>query len=268
MNVVMKKGVSEPLMLELADKPVFIEVIKEADAQILIEEESALASELTIKVEEGATLKLFLLSHIKEGEHKTLKADIDIAAGARLIFHDIHLSRGVFGLNSHIRLGGDNAELFYAGLQYLQGTSKSSAELFIAHEGCRTKSEQAFRGIYDGSSRGLFLGKVMVGHEAAGSEASQRYKSVLLSDQAEALVRPQLEINNRHIKASHGASIGKLDEEALFYLCSRGLAPLEAKALLLESMAFEILRSMGDSVPAQKIAARVKNALKARAVLL
>ncbi|HXW60064.1 MAG TPA: SufD family Fe-S cluster assembly protein [Myxococcota bacterium] len=250
----------EPLTIDVAKNPV-VHVKKGAEAELLIEERASGQGHVRIVVDEEASLRLFALSMIEEGQSHALTAEIELADKARLFFHDIQLSLGHFGLNAQVMLNGEHAKFSYGGLQLLKGAAKSGTELEIAHQGAHSESTQAFRGIYGGSSQGLFLGKVVVGEKARQCSAEQLYKAVLLSKDAEALVRPQLEINNRHIKASHGASIGMLDEEALFYLCSRGLSKVEAKTLLVQSLARAILDQMGESKLALRLLARIESAI-------
>lgn len=240
-----------------------VDVKKAAEAELIIEEEGS--GHLTLTMAEDASLRVFLVSSVKEGESHSLKAQVKLAPKAKLHFHDIHLSKGSYGLDMQVSLLGMRSSFSYGGLHFLNGTAKSKSELLINHEASHTVSKQSFRGLYDDVCSGLFTGIVEVLKDAKDCEAQQLYKAVVLSDQAEALVRPQLEINNRHIKASHGASIGQLDEEALFYLCSRGLSRNEAKALLVQSMAESILETFGESeisrVLRKSVITHIKNSL-------
>lgn len=143
-----------------------------------------------------------------------------------------------------IELMGEAAAISYYGLHQLCGQAKQNSLLNIHHQAPRTKSTQAFRGIYGEEAQGSFLGKVLIDQSACLSEAQQLYRAVVLGDRAQAHVLPQLEINNDDIRASHGASIGKLDEDALFYLSSRGLSPEQAKSILITSIVEEIIQKI------------------------
>jgi Fe-S cluster assembly protein SufD len=250
----------EPFTIDVAKNPV-VHVEKWAQVELLIEERASGQGQVRIVVDKEASLRLFALSKIEEGQSHALTAEIELADKARVFLHDLQLSTGHFGLNAHVMLSGEHAKFSYSGLQLLKGSANSGTELIIAHLGAHSESTQAFRGIYGGSARGLFLGKVIVGDKARQCSAEQLYKAVLLSKEAQALVRPQLEINNRHIKASHGASIGKLDEDALFYLCSRGLSKMEAKTLLVQSLAQVVLEQMGESNLALTLSAQIESAI-------
>lgn len=146
--------------------------------------------------------------------------------------------------NMQVELKALHAQINFIGLDQISAHAVNNTRLHIIHEKPHTKSTQAFRGIYAGESLGSFIGKVSVAPFAEQSSVQQLYKSVLLSEQAHAFVKPELEIDNYNISASHGASIGQLDEEALFYLCSRGLSLASARALLVKSMTAEILQNI------------------------
>jgi Fe-S cluster assembly protein SufD len=94
-------------------------------------------------------------------------------------------------------------------------------------------SDEFYKGILNGNSRAVFNGKVVVAKDAQKTNASQQNKNLLLSKQAEVDTKPQLEIYADDVKCAHGATVGQLDEDALFYLQSRGLNPEQAKEFLL-----------------------------------
>jgi Fe-S cluster assembly protein SufD len=98
-----------------------------------------------------------------------------------------------------------------------------------------------YKGIIDENATGVFNGKIFVRKDAQKTNAYQSNKNVLLSDTANVNTKPQLEIFADDVKCSHGCTVGRLDEEALFYLKARGIGDKEAKALLLHAFAGEIL---------------------------
>jgi Fe-S cluster assembly protein SufD len=102
-------------------------------------------------------------------------------------------------------------------------------------------SNELYKGIIDENATGVFNGKIFVRKDAQKTNAYQSNKNVLLSDAATVNTKPQLEIFADDVKCSHGCTVGRLDEEALFYLKARGIGDKEAKALLLHAFAGEIL---------------------------
>jgi Fe-S cluster assembly protein SufD len=102
-----------------------------------------------------------------------------------------------------------------------------------------TQSEQLYKGILADESRGVFNGRVVIAKGASGSNSAQLNKNLLLSKRVEIDTKPQLEIENDDVKAAHGAAIGRLDPEHLFYLQSRGIGLSQAVEVLARGFAFE-----------------------------
>ena len=105
-------------------------------------------------------------------------------------------------------------------------------------------SDELYKGIYDANAHGVFNGKVMVHPHAQKTNAFQQNNNILLTDKASIDTKPQLEIFADDVQCSHGCTIGQLDEEAMFYLRSRGIPEKEAKALLLYAFANDGLRNV------------------------
>jgi Fe-S cluster assembly protein SufD len=109
-------------------------------------------------------------------------------------------------------------------------------------------SRESYRGILDGASRGVFNGKVIVHPHAVRTDAQQSNHNLLLSRQAEVDTKPQLEILADDVKCAHGATVGQLDEAALFYLCSRGIDADLAKSMLVYGFANDIIEKVENPV--------------------
>ncbi len=106
-------------------------------------------------------------------------------------------------------------------------------------------SHQNYKGVLNDNSRGVFNGKVFVRENAHGTDAFQSNKNLLLSNEARVDTKPQLEIYNDDVKCAHGATVGQLEEEELFYLLTRGLPENLARNLLTYGFAEEIIRKIG-----------------------
>jgi Fe-S cluster assembly scaffold protein SufB len=167
----------------------------------------------------------------------------DLHAKARLCLNHINLL-GASTCHMDVNLLEEEAHVDFYGLDQLYATSKSFVNLNIKHHKPYTKSSQSFRGLYADESLGNFIGSVNVFPHAHHASARQLYKAILLSENAHALVKPELEINNFDITASHGASIGQLDPESLFYLCSRGLSLKAAYKILVHALAQDIIQEI------------------------
>ncbi len=192
----------------------------------------------------------------------------DLAEGAKLIrtqiqhqslssFHfgntlvhqntNSHFTSRYFGLganlareNVEVLLGGQGAETDLMGLYLAEGEQVQDCRTFVDHAVPHCRSNQHYRGILSASGRGVFNGKVLVQQDAQKTSAEQLNKSLLLSEQARADAKPQLEIFADDVKCSHGATVGQLDPQALFYLRSRGIGLQESRHLLTEGFAREI----------------------------
>jgi Fe-S cluster assembly protein SufD len=119
----------------------------------------------------------------------------------------------------------------------------------VDHTKPHARSRELYKGILDGGSRGVFTGKVIVRPDAQKTDSAQAVRNLLLGDDAVANARPQLEIEADDVKCAHGAAVGRLDEEALFYLRSRGLPLGEARKLLTYAFASEVV----DAVPHEAV---------------
>ncbi|MDZ4715703.1 MAG: Fe-S cluster assembly protein SufD [Cytophagales bacterium] len=137
---------------------------------------------------------------------------------------------------------GINAHLY--GLYYLNGQTVADNHTVVDHRKPRSYSNEVYKGILDGNSRGVFNGKIFVRPDAQKTNAFQTNRNLLLSETATIHTKPQLEIWADDVKCSHGCTTGQLDEEALFYLQSRGLSRDAAKGMLLHAYAAETFESM------------------------
>jgi len=117
----------------------------------------------------------------------------------------------------------------------------------VHHDKPHGRSAELFKGILGGKARGAFTGRVVVAEGAQKTVAQQANHNLLLSDDALAQTRPQLEIYADDVQCAHGATIGRLDAEALYYLRSRGISKRQARNLLVHAFASEITAAAGDA---------------------
>lgn len=153
-----------------------------------------------------------------------------IACGARLSRQDIA-----------VRLEGEGASVALHGLYVGDGRRHIDHHTRIDHLLPHTHSEEHYKGVLDGRSRGVFNGTVVVHPDAQKSEAHQSNHNLLLSGEAEIDTKPELQIHADDVICSHGASVGRLDPDALFYLCSRGIEAPAARAMLTQAFIDEVL---------------------------
>jgi len=143
--------------------------------------------------------------------------------------------------NLNMVMEDEHAESHMYGLYLLKGNTLADNHTIVDNKMPHCESNELYKGIMDGQSTGVFNGKIFVRKDAQKTNAYQSNKNILIGDQASANTKPQLEIFADDVKCSHGCTIGKLDEDALFYLRARGIAEKNAKALLLHAFASDIL---------------------------
>jgi Fe-S cluster assembly protein SufD len=158
--------------------------------------------------------------------------------------HTVLLGGALVRRNIHPVLAGEGAECLINGL--FMGTDRQHIDNFmrVEHASAHCSSRQEFKGILDGHARGVFHGRIVVHKDAQKTDAKQTNMNLLLSDGAQIDTKPQLEIYADDVKCTHGATIGQINEEAVFYLRSRGLSAPAARALLLFAFAGESLNRM------------------------
>tara|TARA_B110000971_G_C20036544_1_gene514590 strand:- start:2740 stop:4068 length:1329 start_codon:yes stop_codon:yes gene_type:complete len=146
--------------------------------------------------------------------------------------------------NLHFEFAGEHAEAHMDAITLLKGATLVDHHTFVDHAVPNCQSNQLYKGIYDEKSKGVFNGKVMVRKDAQKTNAFQQNNNLLLTDFASIDTKPQLEIFADDVACSHGCTIGQLDEEALFYMQSRGIPLKEAKAFLMFAFAGGTLKNI------------------------
>jgi Fe-S cluster assembly protein SufD len=144
-------------------------------------------------------------------------------------------------ISLRVQLLEENSEALLQGLSKLDSEKQNHIHALVEHLAPFTRSRQHFKGILSGKAKASFEGKIYVHPSAQKTEAYQLNNTLLLSDEAVAYAKPNLEIFADDVKASHGATIAQLDAEDLFYLRSRGLSLAEAKRWLVEGFCRELL---------------------------
>jgi Fe-S cluster assembly protein SufD len=158
---------------------------------------------------------------------------------------------------------GQNAEARINGAYAVAGTSHVDNTTFMDHAVPHARSNQVFKGVVGGSARAVYQGKVLVRTDAQKTDAQQLHKAMLLTPTAEVDAKPELEIYADDVKCGHGAAIGRLDEDTLFYLLARGIKPARARELLIAAFLGEALDGIADEAVREAFDARLQGRLKA-----
>jgi len=139
----------------------------------------------------------------------------------------------------HARLGGPGATAHLNAAQLLGGAQHGDFTTVVTHDAPHCVSRQTVKNVLAGRARGVFQGKIEVARDAQKTDGYQMNQALLLSPNAEVDSKPQLEIYADDVKCSHGATVGELDAEQLFYLRSRGIGEAEARAMLVRAFLAE-----------------------------
>jgi Fe-S cluster assembly protein SufD len=164
--------------------------------------------------------------------------------GASTTSHSILLGGALVRNNVHPVLAGEGGECLINGLFVGNGQQHLDNYMLVEHSQPRCASRQFYNGILDGQAHGVFHGRIIVHKDAQKTDAKQTNRNLLLSDEAQIDTKPQLEIYADDVKCTHGATIGQIEEDALFYLRSRGISEVSARRLLLFAFASECLDRM------------------------
>ncbi|MCK9640737.1 MAG: Fe-S cluster assembly protein SufD [Prolixibacteraceae bacterium] len=163
---------------------------------------------------------------------------------SQLITNTISLHGGIARNHLHVDLLGENANASLYGLTLTDKDQHSENFTSILHSKPGCHSNQIFKNVLDDSSTGAFTGRIHVLPGAKKTEAYQRNNSVLMTKAAKMNTKPQLVIDNDDVKCSHGATVGQINEEALFYLMTRGINENEARLMLMFAFAHEVLANI------------------------
>ena len=157
-------------------------------------------------------------------------------------------------LHMNIELKGEGAEANVYGAYVCGADERVNVSVDMHHDVPHCNSRQLFKGIAGGSSKVDFYGKIIVAKDAQRTEAYQENHNILLSDAAKVDTKPQLEIYSDDVKCSHGATIGRLNEEEQFYMRSRGISLEDAKVLQMISFIAPVMENIPDETEREKAA--------------
>lgn len=194
-----------------------------------------------IELREGATLSYATVQNSAPGSTLVRRSSVRIDARAHASLQVVELGGALVRHDLRVALIGDGAELDTRGVFMPHGRQHIDTQLAIRHEALNTRSSSHWRGVASDRARGVFRGAMVVAAGADGSDASLSNKNLLLSPSAEIDTKPELEIYADEVKAAHGATVGQLDERALFYLRSRGIPLADARTLLTTAFCRAVL---------------------------
>ncbi len=252
--------VDEPIEFDLSapgDRAVFphVIVIAEAGSKATLvgvyesEGENITNAAVQILVEDDANLTHYRVQ--KESAEAFHYGSTEVTLGRGSVYNstNINLGGAISRHDIDLKFTAEGGEAWVDGLYMLNGSQHSDTHSIIDHLVPNCTSHQNYKGVLNDKSRGVFNGKVFVRENASGTDAQQSNKNLLLSNDARVDTKPQLEIFNDDVKCAHGATVGQLEEEELFYLLTRGLPEPLARNLLTYGFAEEIINKIAiDSI--------------------
>lgn len=218
--------------------------------------------ELEIEIEEGGRLDLTIMQSEHDKSFHNTAINMKMGRNSLCIMHIMTLHGGKSANDINISLNGKGGECNLYGLYLAGGKQEISNRVNIYHnaEGCR--SNQLFKGILSGEAVTRFSGTIYVEKGAQKSEAYQANNNLLASDRATAYTKPHLEIYADDVKCSHGATIGSLNEDELFYMRSRGISFAEARLLQQQAFANATIENIANSALRERLTSLVESRLR------
>lgn len=195
---------------------------------------------LKATVEEGGKLDHLMLQQASGSWNQVFNGVIRQAANSLVKSFVLTTDGEIIRNNLTLEIDGSHAEGNLLGLYLLNGKTLADNHTVVDHRLPESYSNELYKGVMQGQSKGVFNGKIFVRPDAQKTNAFQSNRNIILADSASANTKPQLEIWADDVKCSHGCTIGQLDEEGIFYLMSRGIDKAAAQAMMLDAYAGEV----------------------------
>jgi Fe-S cluster assembly protein SufD len=194
-----------------------------------------------VALDEGAHLDHYKVQEESPLAYHLACTQADLARNSRFSTHYVGLGGSLVRHEVRVRFTGEGGEATVNGLYRAAGTQHVDNHTVIDHAKPHCASHELYKGILDGKARAVFNGKIFVRQDAQKTDAKQTNQTLLLSEDATINTKPQLEIFADDVKCTHGATVGQLDDEQLFYLRARGIGLEEARRLLTFAFANDVI---------------------------
>ncbi|MBV9562739.1 MAG: Fe-S cluster assembly protein SufD [Bradyrhizobium sp.] len=219
---------------------------------------------LVITVGDGAELSQVRLVADADDAINITSQILSVGAKAKLNLVNMTSGGAVSRLQGFITLAGQGSELAVNGVNLLKGTQHGDTTLVVDHAVPNCTSREVFRAVVDDRAHSVFQGRIIVRPDAQKTDGKMMTRALLLSDEAEADNKPELEIFADDVSCGHGATSGALDDDLLFYLRARGLPEKAAQALLIQAFVGEAIEAIADDGLREAVMAAAENWLEAR----
>ena len=197
-----------------------------------------------IQLEDGAGLDYYRIGIENAATNHVCNTSVRVGGSGSFKSHQYLLGSNLTRSNLEVSFTGPGAEAVLRGVYLGDDNQHLDVRTYLDHAHPHCSSDQHFRGILDGHSRGVFNGLVLVREHAQKTDAQQSNKNLLLSRDARIDTKPQLEIFADDVKCAHGATVGELDSDALFYLQSRGIGKKDATLILTRAFVAEVTQEI------------------------
>ena len=247
--------IDEPIEFDFAGEagkaifPHIIVIAESGSKATVVEKYASQTKSLTntaiqIFVEDNANLTHYRVQKESAEAFHYGVTEVTVNRGGSYNATSINLGGALSRHDIEVKFTAEGGEAWVDGLYMLNGTQHHDTHSIIDHTVPNCTSHQNYRGVLNDKSRAVFNGKVFVRENAHGPDAEQSNKNLLLSNDARVDTKPQLEIFNDDVKCSHGATVGQLEDEELFYLLTRGLPESLARNLLTYGFAEEVINKI------------------------
>lgn len=231
-----RESLAEPLVIthpSQGNRWIHVELLANTTATLIERyQESNGGSITTIELAPGAQLA-HACNHEATSQTSWRLNSVNLADSSHYELHQTNLGGRLQRIDNHIRLAGAGAHASLVGCAVCDTSNRADLQNVVEHMTPNCSSQQRYHGIANHSANLTFGGRIHIHEHARGTDAHLTNKNMVLDDAAQINTKPELEIYNDDVSCSHGATIGRLDEDALFYLRSRGLNEQRAQSLLL-----------------------------------
>ncbi|CAN5320724.1 Fe-S cluster assembly protein SufD [soil metagenome] len=202
----------------------------------------------SITIAENAHVEYTVIQNGADTDIQTNNTQVTLASNSTVSCFTFTFEGQIIRNNLTVIVDGQGVDAHLHGLYLLSAKTIADNHTTVDHRQPNSNSNELYKGVMDGSSKGVFNGKIYVRPHAQKTNAFQSNRNILLSENATINTKPQLEIWADDVKCSHGCTTGQLDEEALFYLRSRGISKEEARGMMLNAFAAQTLATMKNKV--------------------
>ena len=196
---------------------------------------------LEIVAMQGATLDYYDMEESTPKTSRVSSIYVEQHEGSNVLIDGITLTNGFTRNNYHVEVNGEHAETHLLGMTIASGEQHVDSHTFISHNAPRCHSNEMFKYVLNDNAVGAFAGKILVQPGCPRVEAYQGNRNLCGAPTAKMYTKPQLEIYTDDVMCSHGSAVGQLDEEALFYMRTRGIGIDEARRLLMQAFVADVI---------------------------